>query len=288
MFIGLGVALLLYNSDRLDGWYFVQLLNLWPILLVAIGIEILARHSSAPAFGWLSPILITGAFVYAGVAGDTGWNRSWGFSFGEDRPRTFERVFETENKVDEARVYVDMYSGDLTIDGDAAPLGRGEFHSAARVLTSVSESDNRAVLRVRQSGADRDERARFDLALTNDLPLTVDVKVDDAAVAINAAKLALSTLYLDMDDGSADVTLGSARDSMWASLTLGGARISLHVPRDAGVRFEGTALPEDADLGGLTLIAAGDGRETSGYQQAPVKFTFRFEAEAKSVKLAAY
>jgi hypothetical protein len=290
IFIGLGVALLLYNTDRLDGWYFYQLLHLWPVLLVAIGIEILARHSRAPGLGWISPLLIAATFVYAGVAGDRGWDSAWSFSFGDGhRPsRTFERTFTTDNKVDEARVYVDMYSGDLKIEGGGEAIGRGEFRSAARVLTSVSEDDHRAVVRVRQSGADRGDRARFDLALTDALPLTLDVKVDDADVALDAGSLSLETLYLDMTSGSADMILGRARDSVWASLTLGDAGIRLHVPKDAGVRFEGTPLPEDADLGSLELVSADDASETSGFKQATLKFTFRLEKPARTLHLEVY
>jgi hypothetical protein len=290
LFIGLGIALLLYNMDRLDGWYFLDLLHLWPVLLVAIGIEIIARNSSTPWFGYLSPLLMAGAFIYAGAAGDSGRNSSWQFSFGDDRPRwrTTTQVFEPENKVDEARVYVDMCCGELKIQGGSTELGRGEFRSAARVLTSISDDEGRAVLRVRQSGAARRERAEFDLSLNEGVPLTLDLKVDDADVDIDAALLAVRTLYLDMSHGTAKLTLGKTIDSVWASLTTGGARLSLHVPRDAGLRFEGPELPLDADLGTFKLVALNDGMETADYGQAQLKITFRMEQPANDLKLEAY
>jgi len=290
MFIGLGVALLLYNMDRLDGWYFLDLLHLWPVLLVAIGIEIIARNSAVPWLGYLSPVLVAGAFVYAGAAGNSAWNGSWQFSFGEDRPhwRTTDQVFQAENKVDEARIYVDMCCGELKIQGGSAELGRGEFRSTARVLTSISEDDGRAVLRVRQSGAARHDRAEFDLALNEEVPLTLDLKVDDADVDLDAVALAVRTLYLDMARGAAELTLGSTLDSVWASLTTGSARLSLHVPRDAGLRFEGTPVPEDADFGTFKLVTTGDVTQTVDYEKAPLKITFRFEQPANNLKVEAY
>lgn len=290
LFIGLGIALLLYNMDRLDGWYFLDLLHLWPVLLVAIGIEIISRNSSTPWLGYLSPLLVAGAFVYAGAAGDSGWNRSWSFSFGDERPRwrTTSQVFEPETKVDEARVYVDMCCGELKIQGGSTELGRGEFRSAARVLTSISDDDGRAVLRVRQSGAARRERAEFDLSLNESVPLTLDVKVDDALVNVDAGLLAVRTLYLDMARGAAELTLGRTVDSVWANLTTGAARVSLHVPRDAGLRFEGPELPADADLGSFELVASNDALETTGFGQAQLKITFRLEQPASDLKLEAY
>jgi hypothetical protein len=290
MFIGLGIALLLYNMDRLDGWYFLDLLHLWPVLLVAVGVEIISRNSRTPWLGYISPALIVFAFIYAGVAGDAGPNSSWQFSFGEDRPhwRTVDQVFEPENKVDEARVYIDMWSGDLKIEGGSAELGRGEFRSASRVLTSISEDDGRAILRVRQSGAARRERSDFDLMLKENVPMTLDLKVEDADVDIDAALLAVRTLYLDMAKGAAELTVGRALDSVWASLTTGAARLSLHVPRDAGIRFEGNGLPADADFGTFTLVTSDSVMQTEGYAEAPVKITFRLEQPARGLKLEAY
>jgi len=290
MFIGLGIALLLYNMDRLDGWYFLDLLHLWPVLLVAVGVEIIARNSRTPWLGYISPALIVFAFIYAGAAGDAGWNGSWQFSFGEDRPqwRTVDQVFEPENKVDEARVYIDMCSGDLKIEGGSAELGRGEFRSTARVLTSISEDEGRAILRVRQSGAARRERSDFDLTLKENVPMTLDLKVEDADVNIDAALLAVRTLYLDMAKGVAELTVGSALDSVWASLTTGTARLNLHVPRNAGIRFEGNDLPEDADFGTFNLVASDSVMETAGYEEAPVKIVFRLEQPARGLKLEAY
>jgi hypothetical protein len=290
MFIGLGVTLLLYNMDRLEGWYFLDLLHLWPVLLVAIGIEIIARNSRSPWFGYISPVLVAGAFVYAGTAGDANWNRSWQFSFGDEalRWRTVDQVFRSENKVDEARVYVDMCCGDLKIQGGASELGQGEFRSAARVLTSISEDEGRAVVRVRQSGAARRERAEFDLSLNEDVPLTLDLKVDDAEVDIDAIALAVRTLYLDMSKGVAELTLGRALDSVWASLTTGSARLNLHVPKDAGLRFEGMSLPGDADFGSFKLEPLQDALQTADYELAPLKITFRLEEPASNLKVEAY
>jgi hypothetical protein len=291
LFIGLGVALLLFNMDRLDGWYFADLLRLWPVLLVAIGIEIVSRQSRVPALGYLSPVLIAGAFVYAGYAGQSGWRGDWHvFSWGPDDTslRTTEQTFETDSPVEEARFYIDIYNGRMRIGSGAAGLGEGTFRLAGKVRTSISESDGRAVVRVRQSGTSRHEGADFDVRLAEGLPLTLDLKAEDAQIDLDAAALALQLLYLEIATGGADITFGRGSDSVWASFSPGAARLQLRLPHEAGLRLEGLRPSEDTDYGDFELKSVADYLETADFAGAPLRFTFKLEEPASKLTLEAY
>jgi hypothetical protein len=248
----LGVSLLLYNMDRLDGYYFADLIQLWPVLLIGIGIEILARHSNMPPLGYLSPLLIAGAFIYAGYGG-TGFSQSdWSVFHSDPEPsrmRTVERSFQVDNGVEQARFYIDLYSGRMHIEGGAEPLGHGEFRSRGKVRTSIAESDGLAIVRVRQSGASRDEEAEFDMFLAGGLPLTLDLKARDAEIELDGTDLSVRTLYLEIGSGLASITLGNSEESVWAQLTAGDADVSFRLPLGAGVRFEGPHAPEKGRLG---------------------------------------
>jgi hypothetical protein len=291
IFIGLGVSLLLYNMDRLDGYYFADLIQLWPVLLIGIGIEILARHSNAPLVGYLSPLLVAGAFIYAGYGG-TGFSQGdWSMFHSESEPsrmRMVERSFEVDSSVDQARFYIDLYSGRIHIEGGAEPLGRGEFRSHGKVRTSMAEKDGLAVVRVRQSGASRDEEAEFDMFLADGLPLTLDLKARDAVVELDGEHLSVRTLYLEIGSGLARITLGTNEESVWAQLTAGDADLSFRLPLGAGVRFEGPFAPAEGRLGDQDLQRVQDRLETAGFDSAAVKFIFQVEEPLASVKLETY
>jgi hypothetical protein len=291
IFIGLGIALLLFNMDRLDGWYFADLVRLWPVLLVAIGIEIVSRQSKAPSLGYLSPVLIAGAFIYAGYAGQSGLKGDWHiFSWSDDEPslRTTDHTFEADGPVDEARYYIDIYNGSLRIEGGAEGLGSGSFHSAGKVRTSISESDGRAVVRVRQSGASRHEDADFSVSLAEGLPLTLDLKAEDARIDVDAAALALQLLYLEISTGGADITFGRASDSVWASLSPGAAQLQLRLPREAGLRLEGMRPSDETDYGDFELISVDSRLETADFEGAEIRFIFKLEEPASKLTLEAY
>jgi len=290
IFIGIGIAWLLYNLDRLDGWYFADLLRLWPVLLVAIGLEIIARHSKNPGLGYLSPVLIAGAFVFAAY-GDGRWGGNWiRFSFDDDDPRvrTIEQTFETDGTVEEARYYIDLYNGELTVGGGGEGLGHGSFTSYDRIRTSISENDGQAVVRVRQSGPARHENSDFEVFLSPDIPLTLDLKAREADVRVNGEYLKVQKIYLEIDAGDVRVTLGRGYESVWASLSTGDARVNLRLPSGAGVRLLGLLPEEDVEWGDLRVIRGDSAVQTEGYDDAPVKFTFQVEEPVRQLSFVTY
>lgn len=290
IFIGLGVSLLLYNLDRLDGDYFGNLIELWPILLIAIGIEVLARHSERRMLGYLSPVLIAGTFVYAGVREGGSWD-SFRTSFGphdSDRMQTTERHFKVDSPVSQARYFVDLNSGKLHIASGGDDLGRGTFKSRGKVRTSISDDEGVAVVRVRQSGASRDGDAEFDMFLAPNLPLTLDLKAYDAEVELQAEDLSVQTLFLELARGAAQLNLGRELDSVWAHLSVGSATLTVRMPAEAGLRLEGNELPDEMEAGGVTLTRSDSGLETPGFSDARMRFIFDLEQPVGDLKIETY
>lgn len=291
IFIGFGVAALLYNMGQLDGYYFWDLMRLWPILLVAIGIEMIASRSSAPALAYLSPMLIIGAFLFAGSVGNEGWNGDWYSTNWDDDESsliTNTQIFSLDEPVDEARYYIDLYNGTLDLESGGEGLGRGTFRMAGKLRLSISETDGKAIVRIRQSGSARHSDARFDVYLARDLPLTLDLKGNDCRFSVDCKKLSVRQLYLELADGDAVVTLGRALELVLASLRTGDARVRFEIPEDAGLRLEGVPPPRDADFGPFKLRSV-DGRlETADFEAADVKVILMLEEDISEIKVYAY
>lgn len=291
LFIGLGVALLLFNLGRLDGSYFGDLLQLWPVLLIAIGVEVLARHSEMKSLGYLSPLLIAGTFFYAGVRDGDSWNsRFFSFDSHDDfaRTETTERTFKVDSPVAQARYFVDLYSGRLHIASGGEQLGRGEFKSSGKVRTSITEDEGVAVVRVRQSGSARDQDAQFDMFLAPDLPLTLDLKADDADVQLEGEDLSVQTLFLELARGAAHLTLGRALDSVWTHVSVGSARLNVRLPQGAGIRLEGPNLPDEDRARELNLTRVGEGLESPGFKDATLRFIFDLEKPVAELNFESY
>lgn len=291
IFIGFGVAALLYNMGELDGYYFYDLLRLWPILLVAIGIEMISRRSAVPALAYLSPMLVIGAFLYAGAIGNDGWDNdpfSDEWYDGESSLVTNTRSFSLDEPIDEARYYIDLHNGTLDLESGGHGLGRGTFRMAGKLRSSISETDGKAIVRIRQSGSSRHSDAQFDVFLAEDLPLTLDLKGNDCNFSVNCKKLSVRQLYLELSDGDAVVTLGKALESVLAHLRTGDARVRFEIPRAAGLRLEGMAPPRDADFGPFKLRRVDGKLQTLDFDAADVRVILMLEEEISEIEVSAY
>ena len=71
--IALGVVLLLHTTDVIDSGFWRMLLKLWPVLLIAIGLEkIFMATSNLKPLAFISPVLIVAVVIWAAVAGERG------------------------------------------------------------------------------------------------------------------------------------------------------------------------------------------------------------------------
>ena len=119
LWIGVGTLFLLGNFGYLAISSWQVLLNYWPVLLIAVGIDILFGRRTA---GW-SQIL---AFVLAlGLLGGIGWLASHPVSFGA--ALNSERISQSLQSATSARAEISMNAGKLYLSGgaDAAQLIQG-------------------------------------------------------------------------------------------------------------------------------------------------------------------
>ncbi|HSH00496.1 MAG TPA: DUF5668 domain-containing protein, partial [candidate division Zixibacteria bacterium] len=66
IFIAAGILWLLVSNDTISHSVFYYLLALWPVLLIAIGIELIFRRTRLHALAYVSPLIIALAIFFAG------------------------------------------------------------------------------------------------------------------------------------------------------------------------------------------------------------------------------
>ncbi|MDQ3549407.1 MAG: toast rack family protein [Chloroflexota bacterium] len=111
-----------------------------------------------------------------------------------------------------ARVKLDMSAGSLRLHGNATSLmdAHFEFNEGMEPRINYAIHDGRGELRVDQPGRPKSfniTRNRWDVRLSNELPL--DLEIDNAAgeAEIDASALSLTSFELEQSAGRADVRL---------------------------------------------------------------------------------
>ncbi|MCF6277596.1 MAG: DUF5668 domain-containing protein, partial [Anaerolineales bacterium] len=216
--IGLGAAFLANKFGLLDWGSWTSLLNLWPVLIIAIGLEIfLGRKKvwlSALGVGFSLSILAIGLWFSGGV------NEVAPIVRGTPLPG--KQIIQPLEGATSARIHIASSVGALHIaalsNADADALISGEVTPARNeTIDQVFELDGaEAYYRLQSNLAPNTnfrvsdyERTRlnWDLALTREIPLALDISLGVGESALDLSELTVTELDLNLGVGQTRVTL---------------------------------------------------------------------------------
>ena len=263
--IALGIVFLLANAGYVGEGALRRLVDLWPIALVLIGLDILVRDRST-AIALIVEVAVIAASVAYAVAG----------------PATGLVPVGTSTT---SVARFDATSLALTVNYGA---GRLTMHSGATALVSVSSSrEDVRVQDARQSGAatvtvsPTDDGLFFgtdrmwDVVIPSDIPvrLTANVGAGEFTFGLRDVKLAGATI----NGGASDLTVSLPKPNGDVPVTIsaGASSITLEIPPGVDYRVRTT--------GGLNSV---NGVETSaGYGAASDRLTILVTSGASSITI---
>lgn len=211
--IGLGVIFLLNNLGLLNWSVWEIFFRLWPILLVAVGLDLILGRRSI----WGSLLAVVLTFAILGLAV---WLAS--MDIGVARRFRTETVTQPLDQVDQAELILDLALGRLTVH--AAPRadnlieGTVDLVGQETLARTFDAEDGRSKLVLRsESGTSGPFTAAgawerlWDLQLSPDVPLRLETNVGIGQQEIDLTGLALESLEVEHGIGQSRVTLSAER-----------------------------------------------------------------------------
>jgi len=298
--IAVGLVWLLAQANVLSTENLAVLFRLWPIILIAIGLNLLAGRGSQV----LSLLIGAGTVILMLVLMVVGPSLGLGTNVDIRTAQYTEPLDETAS----AQLDLDLSVGSVTIkaltdsnqliDADLSYIGDVNFDVARvgseKFVTLTSENDSTQwynFLGFSISGAD-DSRLRWNIGLTPDVPLDLRLQggVGDNVFDLSGIQLSNFSLNggvggstITLPDGSYTFTLnggvGETRVNFTENAALdviingGVGGITLDVPDNAAVRLENQGGLGGVNVpGSFTRISGQDNDgvwETAGYSSSP-------------------
>lgn len=238
----LGLLLLLRNFDVLNDNFVVDLIILFPVVLIAVGIEKIFAKTKLRAISYLTTLaLFIGGLAIAFYG-----------SYGGEGASFFSRttyIQETDPEVRLIRAELDLDETDLTIRDSGDDLIYGRFDrftrkpdiSVDRVgetahihLTSRSGSFLGGAVKI-ETDDDQDWFVRF----ARDVPLEIDCNGYKSDLHLNMATTPLRRLDLDADEADVYLKLGELEPLVRVSIFGDETDLRLRIPRTVGVKVFG-------------------------------------------------
>lgn len=255
LLIGMGLVWLLNNLNLLPGWSWGTIWQLWPVFLIAIGLDLLLARRS--------PIL--GAVVALGTIGLVIALVVGGASLGIRRsPEVITEQFSEElGTADSARVALDFSVGPVevwTLEGsndllqaEVTHLGEVEFSSSGTNRKTIQLDSKELSFNSGWFDIINERELRWDVAISPEIPVELDINGGIGQAELDLRGLDLSKLELDVGVGEFRIYLPATIEGYDAKISGGVGETYIEVAEDADIRLE-----IDGGVGEVTIRLPAD------------------------------
>ena len=257
IWVCVGFIFLAINFEVIDDLIFPRLFSLWPVLLIAIGVELIFRKTKLYFLALLSPLLIAAAFIAAAsYQTDWGWDfdkffSGWSWNYKGENVSDIEIPDDPE--IDTLKIGLDCAGIDFAIQ--SVP---GKMFSARSIYQNKSpyiahsSSDNTELITFEYR-----DRASFgflnigknlfyaDFGISDQLPVRLDITSKGKRPQIDLSDIRLVSLDLHLKSEETKLWIGDLHDSL--EIRIDGKTVSLYIVAPEEMGFEISGDPELLD-----------------------------------------
>jgi hypothetical protein len=248
----IGVVALLANAGLISTERLALLTDLWPVVLIVIGLEIITRRGLQGAAGDVAAVLIVliaviGSLAYVALAPNPGATHTLDFS-------------DSIGGLSHAALEVDAGAATITVSAFGSATGeltpQGLLYRAHITYSgskpSVNLDRSNASLQISQGNTGFGLQSRhftLDLQISSSIPWTITSNAGASTETYNLATVHVGSMDINTGASREDITLGPPSGSV--PITVNGGALTVHIHRPAGtgaaVKVSGGAISLDFD-----------------------------------------
>jgi|GEM_PF-639851 len=296
--ISAGVVLLLNTTGYLFWSVWLRIFSLWPIALIAIGIELLFKKTRLSFLTILSPILFLAAilgpaFFYESDLGKI-YRASQAYHWSEDLDSTLT----------EANAAIRLNAGNLVISSGTDKLISAEldyFKRRPLIIYEHTNLDGSATVKI----TDRErkwlrgslsrgwfrgawEKKRWEIRLTDLIPIDLRVYVKASQADLDFSDLNIRDFDLEAKASDVDIKIGNLVEEVTARIQSKASKLSVSLPEDMGLRIVNRTNLSSTSFSWLNLKETDDAYQTPDFDQASRKLTLYLEGALTKLKIKKY
>ncbi len=302
-----GAVPLLVRSGYLEGEQLDRAWELWPLILVGIGVGLLLRRTRFDFVGGLIVAATLGLMV--GGLLSNGVSAFAGGGCGSDGATSTFPTRDGSLTATSGSVEVQLDCGTLTIGVGSGPGWKVEGKDTDPAGPEVSSDADSVSIESRHGAGSWwliGQRSTWDVTLPDTLRLDLDLQLNAGSATVDLGGATIREVDLQLNAGSATVDLTDAKAiegigfemnagslaltlpnlSMTGSIHANAGSVKLCAPAGAALRLEtGSSVISSYDYDGHGLVQDGTTWTTPGFDTAAVKIDLRTEANAGSFVL---
>lgn len=291
LFISVGIVLLLNNLDYVSWSVWAKILSLWPVLLIAIGIELILKKTFLSFLTILSPILIFLAILGPVWLNHTEWRVDY-------LVKGYKWSKPWDEKVKKVYLRIDLKVGALDISSDSVNLIDADLdYWNQKPLTTYrySEEDSLVLIRIKQAKKDWKDwvwkgwrEKRWRIGLSNKIPFDLKFYSKASSAFLSLSDILIDDLYLDLKATDLKLKLGK-KEYTKVKIKSKASRIRILLPVESGIKIESDATLTSFEFSGEISVYKEDNRYQSiNYQTSPYKIDLHLDGKVSKLEVETY
>ena len=261
--VTLGVFILLANLGIINYNVFNSLINLWPLLLIVIGVNIIFRNNRIVSYiSWALFFLVL--IVYGIYAESNELNTS---------NYTEQLIIEKREETNYANLDLNLGASRISIDSSEDELLTGDLRGRRLDYREEYGNDN-AYLSFQPRGfrvvGIGSMDASYDFLLNSDVIWDIDIDLGALTGNLNFEDIPVRTIDLDAGATSLTVSLGNKHDLDF-SIDSGASNLDIIIPNGVGLRIDMDTGLTSTNIESLGIANTGDYYISPGYDSADIK-----------------
>lgn len=262
----LGILFLLSNLGYISFDVLFGIFDLWPLLFVIAGINILFNKKPIVILiTWIIffVILILYGIFYGSINTD--------IDFSTHFTKPAETSYGKLNlDIGAARVDIDSEKDNLLkVNARGIKLDYNDIYknnNETAIFNFANRSHNSIIFDTKGNN--------YDFKLNEDVIWDLDLDLGAISGTLNLENIAAKSITLNMGAGNLNIVLGNKYDQSDIRIDSGASNINITVPKNAGIKIKSDSSLSKIDIDDLGLIKSGDYYISPNYEKEDVKLEF--------------
>ena len=279
--ITIGIFLLLNNLGLVDFSVLWELLELWPLLLIAIGFSIIFKEKPKALYAtWIIFIIIVILCGMYTQKNHTPLNKTIEDSI------IIDKLQETKY----GNLYLNLGAAKLTIAKESNNLLVANLEGRDLELKEEYEDNNRTAeiyfngTRLKGVDFQNSNLSYYDFYLNRDITWDLDLELGAISGDMDLSEISVQYIDLDLGAGDLDIILGDRSPELKFKIDTAASSLNISIPENAGIKVKMDAAFSNTNLNELGLIRDGNYYTSHNYDDADIQMEFDIDLGAGYIK----
>lgn len=277
LFIILGTLWLLDTLNILDfQWRFLitAFFDLWPLILIGIGINLLMKNKTVEKIIWIIFFIVLLVYSFL-LSQNTYINTPPGIHKDQVHFAPLEKeTVKGKVDLDIGGVRFAIASGTSNFTDLSGAQSLDYKVNTQDFLQSISISNAENIIHFMEDFPHHS----FDLKLNKSIPWDIDIDAGAIDGRLDLKGINLEECNLDIGAGKAEFILGKESPNVNINMDAGLSQVIVHIPKDSGIRIDLEGGLHSTNLSELDLIKKGENTYISkNYQQASSRYNIKVD-----------